>query len=366
MPEVPICRPVSLPPSLALAAADRAILHNGQNLPPLVGRPTPQQIAVYTGKRWKPGTTLTVGFLERVDASLAARILAAMNSWHDGGVNILFAHSQVNPVVRVTLAGDGYWSYLGTDILSVPPGEPTFCLQGWSDRMPDSEWLRVPPHEAGHSLGSPHEHARRAIQARLDRQATRAVYLRDQGWPPEMTDEQVFANLPESELMGTDPDEESIMAYQFSGECTLDHLPIVGGARINPRDFAFMGSVYPMSTRPDPPLPAKPPAPVTQVPVLAVRGPDVALHLTPQVPGVFDVDAPAGGLAFRLQVHVQRPGWAVTFAQPSAVVISPDGTRTPYELPGGVGPIKIGGQGRRRVEVHFPLDRQAAVRLLAP
>jgi len=40
--------------------------------------------------------------------------------------NVQFVESATDPQVRINrAAGDGYWSYLGTNILSIPQGEPT-------------------------------------------------------------------------------------------------------------------------------------------------------------------------------------------------------------------------------------------------
>ena len=46
----------------------------------------------------------------------------------------------------------GYWSYLGTDILSIAAGEPTMNLQEFSMDTPESEFHRVVRHETGHAL----------------------------------------------------------------------------------------------------------------------------------------------------------------------------------------------------------------------
>lgn len=47
--------------------------------------------------------------------------------------------------VRVSLVGDGYWSYLGTDVLLIPDGMPTMNLQGFSMSTPESEYKCVSP-----------------------------------------------------------------------------------------------------------------------------------------------------------------------------------------------------------------------------
>ena len=44
--------------------------------------------------------------------------------------------------VRITRDLAGYWSYLGTDILLIPPDQPTMCLQGFTER---TAVRRIPP-----------------------------------------------------------------------------------------------------------------------------------------------------------------------------------------------------------------------------
>ena len=80
--------------------------------------------------------------------------------------------SQVAPgqtgEVRISLTGNGFWSYLGTDIMLVPKSNPTMNLQGFSIFTADSEYRRVVRHETGHTLGFPHEHLRKEIVKRID------------------------------------------------------------------------------------------------------------------------------------------------------------------------------------------------------
>lgn len=71
--------------------------------------------------------------------------------------------------VRISLAGSGYWSYLGTDILHIPSNQPTMNLQDFSMSTPESEYKRVVRHETGHTLGFPHEHLRKEIVDNIDR-----------------------------------------------------------------------------------------------------------------------------------------------------------------------------------------------------
>src|SRR5215203_1302759 len=97
----------------------------------------------------------------------------------------------------------------------------------------DSEYPRVVRHETGHTLGFPHEHMRRQLVDRLDREKVITEFMRTQGWSREEVINQVLTPIEESQLISTEIDANSIMCYQIDGSLTLDGKPIPGGADIN-------------------------------------------------------------------------------------------------------------------------------------
>jgi len=60
-----------------------------------------------------------------------------------------------------------------------------------------------------------------------------------------MVDQQVLTPLDARTIIGTEPDQDSIMCYQLPGEITRDGKPIRGGTDINQSDAAFSGLIYP-------------------------------------------------------------------------------------------------------------------------
>jgi hypothetical protein len=110
---------------------------------------------------------------------------------------------------------------------------------------PESEYRRVVRHEAGHTLGFPHEHMREALVARVDPAKAYPFFLATQGWDKATVDAQVLTPLSEQSLFGTPVDQTSIMCYQLPGSITTDGFPITGGLDINFTDFAFAGSIFP-------------------------------------------------------------------------------------------------------------------------
>ena len=192
-----VCTPRALPEHLRVAAAARAIAHNPANRPPamtvaraLGPNPTHARIAVLTGKRWHTnGVKLTVGFLDNPPASLRKRILSHMNAWSKSS-NVQFTETKTDPQVRIARAGAppdmaGYWSYEGTDILSIAANEPTMNLEAFTLKTEAGEFYRVVRHETGHTLGFPHEHMRRALVNRIDPAKAIAFYGATQGWTPD-------------------------------------------------------------------------------------------------------------------------------------------------------------------------------------
>jgi hypothetical protein len=252
----------SLPEEQLVAAAEHAIQVNPVNRPKFptglsgtIGDAVrslvdhPLAIAVLTSKYFGPaGVHLTVTFAERTAPELAKKIVAYANRW-GRTANVEFklidASNWHDGDVRISRGRGGYWSYLGTDIRSIPRNQQTMNLQGFSLSTPESEYDRVVCHETGHCAGCPHEHMRPALVALLDSSKTIAYFERTQGWSAQEIRAQVLTPLSEDSLMGTPADQDSIMAYQLPGSITKNGKPIRGGTRINDTDAAFMAKIYP-------------------------------------------------------------------------------------------------------------------------
>lgn len=217
---------------------------------PVSGNVNPDglDLAVMRGLEWPNGTVLRVAFMERVAPDLRALIVQHMNAWNRRGTNIRFVESTSDPQIRVTLArGQGYWSFLGRECLSIPKGEPTMALEGMSMRTSAAELTRVIRHETGHTLGYPHEHQRKEIVDRLDPAKVIAYFKRWQGWSEATIRENILTPMPQSAFIGTRlPDPLSVMAYSFPASLTRDGRAIPGGSDITSLDMRFSASIYPV------------------------------------------------------------------------------------------------------------------------
>jgi hypothetical protein len=288
------CTLRQLPEPRLIDAARTACRVNPANRPLAAGGAAlePQRLALLTSKYWGAGgVKLGVAFLDDAPADLRDRILGHMNAW-GGRANVTFTPaSRAGAQVRVLRErGGGYWSYLGTDVLHIPSGEPTMNLDSFGMDTPEGEYLRVVRHETGHTLGFPHEHLRREIVQRLDPQKTIAWFGRTYGWSADEVRQQVLTPLEEALLVATPhADLASIMCYQLSGECTTDGRPVPGGADIDEADFGLAEKVYPRPGGPPPP-PPPPPGPASLFDLTFERDVRKGAHVSFNAP----VKVPAG------------------------------------------------------------------------
>jgi hypothetical protein len=251
----PGCSIKFLPPEQQIEAADKATEINPANAPATwalpfgaAGAPIDRaRLAVLTQKYWgSGGVQLTVGFMDGPAADLRARILSHMNAWGEFS-NVQFTETATDPQVRIArTAGDGYWSYLGTDVLLIGAGQPTMNLDSFTMNTPDSEFHRVVRHETGHTLGFPHEHMRREIVDRIDREKAITYFMQTQGWTRDQVIAQVLTPLDNSALIATaQPDPNSIMSYWLPAAIMKDGVAVPGGPDIDAQDARFASELYP-------------------------------------------------------------------------------------------------------------------------
>lgn len=238
-------------------AARTAIEYNPANAPNVNGLARAGvvveagHIAMLTMKYWGTrGVHLSVQFLDTQDSSLQSRILSHMNAWGERS-NVKFSLTRSQGNVRIARSpGQGYWSYLGTDVLHIPYDQPTMNLEAFTLQTAESEYRRVVRHETGHTLGFPHEHMRQELVARLDYSRTVEYFQQTQNWDEKMVRDQVLTPIEQSQLTAGPVDQTSIMCYQLPATITIDGNPIAGGTDINDSDFAFAAKIYPLAISP--------------------------------------------------------------------------------------------------------------------
>ena len=207
---------------------------------------SPERLAALTSKYWgSAGVRLTVGFLDNPPSELRTRILSHMNSWGEWS-NVKFVETTTDPQVRIArIPDDGYWSYLGTDVLAIPKNEPTMNLDSFTMNTPDASFYRVVRHETGHTLGFPHEHRRKELVERIDRIKAIEFFRERYGWSEQQTIQQVLTPMDNSRLIiDQPPDPDSIMCYWLPASIMKDNIAVSGGADINANDARFASNLY--------------------------------------------------------------------------------------------------------------------------
>lgn len=259
--KVGICTPRRVQPENIEKAAKTALKINPLNRPngiklyKRLGRmPTPAELTLAVKKYWGvEGVRLTVGFLDNPTRELRNRILSHLNAWNKKA-NIEFveidcaedAEVRINRERMGDPLWDGYWSFLGTDIIdNQGPNNQTMNLEAFTMNTPDSEFYRVVRHEAGHTLGFHHEHLRKELVKRIDRAKAIEFYGILSGWTEQDVDFQVLTPIEGPIIETENADETSIMAYHVPSEITIDGFPIHGGDNINDIDHNFASLIYP-------------------------------------------------------------------------------------------------------------------------
>ena len=207
------------------------------------------ELAVVRSKRWEGrNIKLTTGFMDTRSATLRKMILSHLNAWSKR-CGVRFVEANTDPQIRIARWDDpgweGYWSYEGTDVLDIPADEPTMNLEGFTAKTSVKEFKRVVRHEAGHTLGFPHEHLRAEVVQRIDPKKAIKYFREVEGWTKSEVEAQVLTPIERRHIIGTRPNPRSIMCYQLPGEITKDGLPIIGGDDIVEDDYAFAATIYP-------------------------------------------------------------------------------------------------------------------------
>lgn len=202
--------------------------------------------AVERMKLWENGRTLKVKFLDG-KAAVQAKVEAIAKEWEQiANLKLQFVKS--GPAqIRISFAEEGFsWSTVGTDALTVPPGEPTMNY-GWLEPdTPLREYQRVVRHEFGHALGMIHEHQNPAALGKIpwDKPKVYAHYAQ-QDWTKEDTDLNIFQVYEEDSTNHSAFDPTSIMQYAVPDALTVGSFSIGWNTEFSPTDIEFMKRQYP-------------------------------------------------------------------------------------------------------------------------
>lgn len=237
-----------------LLASKRAIEENPENapmfLPGALAHPepiSPFRLALLTGKKWQNGKTLRVAFLDG-SQTVQDKTLKMAQTWSNYANLKFVASTDANAEIRVSYKQQGSWSYIGTDVLGIPQGQPTINF-GWiNDQSADGDYSVV-LHEFGHTLGCIHEHQNPTTSIQWNKPAVYAYYAR-MGWNQQMVDQNLFQKYSTNITQFTQMDAKSIMMYPIPKELTLDGFSVPMNTVLSDVDKSFATQMYPGSVVP--------------------------------------------------------------------------------------------------------------------
>ena len=160
--------------------------------------------------------------------------------------NLKFSWVAKDGDIRISCkVGDGSWSYIGTDALTIAKSKATMNYGWFTATTPDDEFSRVIVHEFGHALGAIHEHQHPSGGIPWDKPAVYAYYQRTNGWDHAAVDNNIFAKYDATQLNMTDYDKTSIMHYAVPNELTIGDYEVGWNRQLSANDKVLAKRVYP-------------------------------------------------------------------------------------------------------------------------
>lgn len=248
--DLKLCFDRMLADDLQSKAYEVAIEENPGNVAP-VGvamdgdAPTRDYMALVAGKKWRPGRTLRIAFLDGVH-SVQERVRRYAMQWtRHANIRFQFVNAR-NADVRVSFGARGSWSYIGTDALLIDRDQPTMNFGWLTPQTPDHEYSRVVLHEFGHMLGSYHEHQHPDTDIPWDREAVYQYY----GGPPNYwsradVDRNLFRKYERTISQFSQFDPDSIMLYPIPNSLTMGDYEVGWNTVLSPTDTRFIAVAYP-------------------------------------------------------------------------------------------------------------------------
>ncbi|WP_347904407.1 M12 family metallopeptidase [Pseudomonas purpurea] len=226
------------------ASYDAAITENPDNR----GVPSKRQkraVAKHL-KFWAPGRTLRIAFLDG-DQLFKDAVKVAAQRWLPH-INLKFEFVEGSEAeIRIT-SKSGYWSYIGTDALTVPEQDEATMSLSPDHHISLTFFTANTIHEFGHALGAEHEHLHPEVTIPWNKEAVYKAHgaeHEDNYYARSVVDKRFFNLLDASEVNYSPYDPQSIMHYAIRQEWTEGDFKIDLNLVLSEGDKAFMAKAYP-------------------------------------------------------------------------------------------------------------------------
>jgi hypothetical protein len=238
---IKIC--TEIPPDMSEEAQKIAFEENAQNAE-LINNSS-ERIALITGKKWQPGRTLRVRFLDG-DPVVQTKIAAIAQQWTQyANIKLVFGNDP-DAEIRISLQPGGSWSFLGTDALTISKNQPTMNYGWLKPDSSDQEYMGVVLHEFGHALGCIHEHQHPQAGIPWNRDAVYSYYMGPpNNWSKEQVDNNIFQRFGTEITQFSQYDRESIMHYSIPKELTIGGFEVPWNNQLSATDKNFIRETYP-------------------------------------------------------------------------------------------------------------------------
>lgn len=247
-----LCHDRILAGDAKLAAMAASVKENPANKPRIPGRLMgvsmhPIKMALFAGKRWRPGRTLRCFFMDGTEIQRRKVQEHAVEWTRWANINLDFTAPRTRSDIRISFVADkGSWSFIGTDNLVIAKDKPTMNYGWLRDDTNDEEWRRVVLHEFGHALGCIHEHQNPRGGIKWNDEA---VYRHFGGppnnWPRASVKANVIDKYSIDQLNADEFDGDSIMLYPYPPELIQGGRGTKMNTVLSARDKAFIKTIYP-------------------------------------------------------------------------------------------------------------------------